>query len=164
MLDKSFNPCSKSKNFCRRCTRRQTAAGYVPGTGTISVKSSPSPSVPDRTAERDITHLQHGYWNWVCLSPSGMSCVERIYRVFAGASIILNSAGSVGMTFVMWIIGALVAAAGTAVYIELGTVTFSLLHHRSIQVPDISSDQGSPSQRRRQGLLRVHLSTPSVHD
>ncbi|KAF8838468.1 amino acid transporter [Paxillus ammoniavirescens] len=41
--------------------------------------------------------------------------------VFAGASIILNSAGSVGVTFVMWIIGAFVAAAGTAVYIELGT-------------------------------------------
>ncbi|KIK91291.1 hypothetical protein PAXRUDRAFT_149821 [Paxillus rubicundulus Ve08.2h10] len=41
--------------------------------------------------------------------------------VFAGASIVLNSSGSVGMTFVMWILGALVAAAGTAVYIELGT-------------------------------------------
>ncbi|KIJ15324.1 hypothetical protein PAXINDRAFT_169126 [Paxillus involutus ATCC 200175] len=41
--------------------------------------------------------------------------------VFAGTSIILNSSGSVGMTFVMWILGALVAAAGTAVYIELGT-------------------------------------------
>ncbi|KIJ15326.1 hypothetical protein PAXINDRAFT_114984 [Paxillus involutus ATCC 200175] len=41
--------------------------------------------------------------------------------VFAGPSIILNSSGSVGMTFVMWILGALVAAAGTAVYIEFGT-------------------------------------------
>ncbi|KIJ15325.1 hypothetical protein PAXINDRAFT_99546 [Paxillus involutus ATCC 200175] len=41
--------------------------------------------------------------------------------VFAGPSIILNSSGSVGMTFVMWILGALVAAAGTAVDIEFGT-------------------------------------------
>ncbi|KAH0834941.1 amino acid/polyamine transporter I [Lanmaoa asiatica] len=35
--------------------------------------------------------------------------------VFAAPSIILNSSGSVGMTFVMWILGALVAVAGTAV-------------------------------------------------
>ncbi|KAH7924907.1 amino acid transporter [Leucogyrophana mollusca] len=41
--------------------------------------------------------------------------------VFAAPSIILRSSGSVGMTFVMWILGALVAAAGTAVYIEFGT-------------------------------------------
>ena len=32
------------------------------------------------------------------------------------------SSGSVGMTFVMWILGALVAATGTVVYIESGTV------------------------------------------
>jgi hypothetical protein len=42
--------------------------------------------------------------------------------VFAAPSIILRSSGSVGMTFVMWIIGALVASAGTAVYVEFGTV------------------------------------------
>ncbi|KAF9240469.1 APC amino acid permease [Melanogaster broomeanus] len=41
--------------------------------------------------------------------------------VFAAPSIILNSSGSVGMTFVMWILGALVATAGTAVYVEFGT-------------------------------------------
>ncbi|KAG9311597.1 APC amino acid permease [Chiua virens] len=41
--------------------------------------------------------------------------------VFAAPSIILTSSGSVGMTFVMWILGALVAAAGTAVYVEFGT-------------------------------------------
>ncbi|KAI9568714.1 amino acid/polyamine transporter I [Boletus coccyginus] len=41
--------------------------------------------------------------------------------VFAAPSIILNSSGSVGMTFVMWVLGALVAAAGTAVYVEFGT-------------------------------------------
>ncbi|KAF8438852.1 APC amino acid permease [Boletus edulis BED1] len=41
--------------------------------------------------------------------------------VFATPSIILNSSGSVGIAFVMWILGALVAAAGTAVYVEFGT-------------------------------------------
>ncbi|KIJ17538.1 hypothetical protein PAXINDRAFT_167552 [Paxillus involutus ATCC 200175] len=41
--------------------------------------------------------------------------------VFAAPSIILNSSGSVGMTFVMWVLGSLVAAAGTAVYVEFGT-------------------------------------------
>ncbi|EIW77194.1 APC amino acid permease [Coniophora puteana RWD-64-598 SS2] len=41
--------------------------------------------------------------------------------VFAAPSLILRSSGSVGMTFVMWILGALVAATGTAVYVELGT-------------------------------------------
>ncbi|KAG8216571.1 APC amino acid permease [Butyriboletus roseoflavus] len=41
--------------------------------------------------------------------------------VFAAPSIILNSSGSVGMTFIMWILGALVSAAGTAVYVEFGT-------------------------------------------
>ncbi|KAI5995149.1 APC amino acid permease [Pisolithus albus] len=41
--------------------------------------------------------------------------------VFAAPSVILRSSGSVGLTFVMWIIGALVSAAGTAVYVEFGT-------------------------------------------
>jgi len=41
--------------------------------------------------------------------------------VFAAPSIILRTSGSVGMTFVMWILGALVASAGTAVYVEFGT-------------------------------------------
>ncbi|KAH7924904.1 APC amino acid permease [Leucogyrophana mollusca] len=41
--------------------------------------------------------------------------------VFAAPSIILRSSGSVGMTFIMWILGALVAAAGTAVFVEFGT-------------------------------------------
>ncbi|KAG2107010.1 APC amino acid permease [Suillus discolor] len=40
---------------------------------------------------------------------------------FAAPSVILRSSGSVGMTFVMWIIGTLVACAGTAVFVEFGT-------------------------------------------
>ncbi|KIM60088.1 hypothetical protein SCLCIDRAFT_16388 [Scleroderma citrinum Foug A] len=41
--------------------------------------------------------------------------------IFSAPSVILRSCGSVGITFVVWIIGALVSAAGTAVFIELGT-------------------------------------------
>lgn len=43
--------------------------------------------------------------------------------IFATPSVILSSAGgSVGVSFLMWIAGAVVAFAGTAVYIELGSV------------------------------------------
>ncbi|KAI0070128.1 hypothetical protein K474DRAFT_912325 [Panus rudis PR-1116 ss-1] len=41
--------------------------------------------------------------------------------IFATSSVILRSAGSVGLSLVLWLLGALVAACGTAVYIELGT-------------------------------------------
>jgi len=41
--------------------------------------------------------------------------------IFATPSIILRSSGSVGMSLMMWLSGALVACAGTAVYLELGT-------------------------------------------
>ncbi|PCH38407.1 APC amino acid permease [Wolfiporia cocos MD-104 SS10] len=41
--------------------------------------------------------------------------------IFATPSVILRSSGSVGLSFVMWLLGAIVAACGTAVYIELGT-------------------------------------------
>ncbi|EKM56614.1 uncharacterized protein PHACADRAFT_172270 [Phanerochaete carnosa HHB-10118-sp] len=41
--------------------------------------------------------------------------------IFATPSVILRSSGSVGLSLVMWLLGALVAACGTAVYIELGT-------------------------------------------
>ncbi|KIK58257.1 hypothetical protein GYMLUDRAFT_228179 [Collybiopsis luxurians FD-317 M1] len=41
--------------------------------------------------------------------------------IFATPSVILRTSGSVGVSFIMWILGALIAAMGTAVYIELGT-------------------------------------------
>ncbi|KAF9652380.1 amino acid transporter [Thelephora ganbajun] len=41
--------------------------------------------------------------------------------IFATPSVILRSAGSVGMAFTMWLIGAVVAATGSAVYLEYGT-------------------------------------------
>lgn len=37
---------------------------------------------------------------------------------------ILRSSGSVGLSLLLWLLGAIVAACGTVVYIELGTVSF----------------------------------------
>ena len=64
----------------------------------------------------------------------GTGCVHNIYKLICGLipchdsifptpSLMLRASGSVGMTFVIWIIGAIVAAAGTAVYMEFGTVS-----------------------------------------
>ncbi|KAK7046478.1 high affinity methionine permease [Favolaschia claudopus] len=41
--------------------------------------------------------------------------------IYATPSVILRTSGSVGVALVMWLVGALIAAAGTAVYVELGT-------------------------------------------
>jgi len=47
----------------------------------------------------------------------------RPVRIFATPSVILRSAGSVGMALTMWLIGAVIAATGSAVYLEYGTVS-----------------------------------------
>jgi hypothetical protein len=49
-----------------------------------------------------------------------------MHRIFATPSAILRSAGSVGMALSMWLLGAAVAAAGSAVYMEYGTVSVPL--------------------------------------
>ncbi|CAA7268868.1 unnamed protein product [Cyclocybe aegerita] len=41
--------------------------------------------------------------------------------IYATPSNILRSSGSVGVALLMWLVGALIAACGTAVYVELGT-------------------------------------------
>ncbi|KAJ3981371.1 APC amino acid permease [Lentinula detonsa] len=41
--------------------------------------------------------------------------------IFATPSVILRTSGSVGVALLMWFVGALIAAMGTVVYIELGT-------------------------------------------
>ncbi|RDB27614.1 High-affinity methionine permease [Hypsizygus marmoreus] len=41
--------------------------------------------------------------------------------IYATPSVILRSSGSVGVALLLWLAGALIAAAGTTVYIELGT-------------------------------------------
>jgi ClpP class serine protease len=44
------------------------------------------------------------------------------HSIYATPSVILRSAGSVGVALSMWLLGALIAMLGTAVYVELGTV------------------------------------------
>jgi hypothetical protein len=46
----------------------------------------------------------------------------ELCRIYATPSVILRSSGSVGIALLMWLLGATIAAIGTAVYIELGTV------------------------------------------
>ncbi|KAG6843456.1 hypothetical protein H0H93_000926, partial [Arthromyces matolae] len=46
---------------------------------------------------------------------------EPELQIYAIPSVILRTSGSVGVALIMWIIGALIAAAGTGVYLELGT-------------------------------------------
>ncbi|KAJ7624850.1 APC amino acid permease [Roridomyces roridus] len=41
--------------------------------------------------------------------------------IYATPSVILRTSGSVGVALLMWVLGALLAGAGTAVYVELGT-------------------------------------------
>lgn len=41
--------------------------------------------------------------------------------IYSTPSLILRLSGSPGMSLVLWLIGALIASAGTAVYVELGT-------------------------------------------
>lgn len=41
--------------------------------------------------------------------------------VFATPSTILELSGSVGLSLIMWVVGTLIAMAGTAVYLEWGT-------------------------------------------
>ncbi|CAK5272707.1 unnamed protein product [Mycena citricolor] len=41
--------------------------------------------------------------------------------IYATPSVILRNSGSVGVALLMWLLGALIAAFGTAVYVELGT-------------------------------------------
>ena len=47
-------------------------------------------------------------------------------RIYATPSNILRSSGSVGVSLIMWLVGAFIAACGTTVFVELGTVCFSL--------------------------------------
>ena len=84
-----------------------------------------------------------------------------IHSVFAAPSILLESSGSVGLTFVMWIIGASVSAAGAAVYVEFGTVISLPMHFRQLYS---SPFEGLTAERWREGVLRVHIPPPAVPD
>jgi hypothetical protein len=63
------------------------------------------------------------------------------------------------MTFVMWILGALVASAGTAVYLEFGTVRTA-----SRSCIPFHRDLGTPEKWRGEDLHGVYLSPTKIHD
>lgn len=65
-----------------------------------------------------------------------LDCSDRKYSadsqrvmlsIFATPSVILHASGSVGFSLALWIFGAIFAMAGSAVYVELGTVRITLL-------------------------------------
>ncbi|EIN03825.1 APC amino acid permease [Punctularia strigosozonata HHB-11173 SS5] len=81
-----------------------------------------SPLIDSSSLRRDESP-KHARQRHLGVASVGFLIFNRIIGtgIFAAPSIILRCAGSIGATFTMWVIGTLVAAAGTSVYIELGT-------------------------------------------
>ena len=64
---------------------------------------------------------------WVVVNPWNWQWTQTDHlwnRIYATPSNILRSSGSVGVSLIMWLVGALIAACGTTVYIEFGMVCF----------------------------------------
>lgn len=59
----------------------------------------------------------------MCLSHISKGVDFQVYRIFATPSVILGSVGSVGVVSIMWSTGVIVAATGSAVYLEYRTVS-----------------------------------------
>lgn len=70
---------------------------------------------------------------------NGHSEVELFLSIFATPSLILHASGSVGVAICMWLCGAVIAAIGTTVYIELGSVCCISNFHNML-----TSSAGSP--------------------
>jgi len=81
--------------------------------------------------------------------------------IYATPSVILRTSGSVGVALLMWLLGALIAAAGTTVYIELGTVSIlALIYRQTLNM----NRAGLATQWRREELPGIHISSPKVND
>ncbi|KAG1747703.1 APC amino acid permease [Suillus lakei] len=105
---------SETEPLLRPAQVQRKVTNDIPVERHSSVEGEPNCNVFDNVPD---TKKQIG------LASAVMLIFNRVIGtgVFAAPSIILRSSGSVGMTFVMWILGALVASAGTAVYVEFGT-------------------------------------------
>lgn len=86
--------------------------------------------------------------------------LNEINSIYATPSIILRASGSVGVTFVMWLLGVTIAAAGTAVYIELGTVRD--INYTLPRLTRIYA--GLASEWRGKELSRVYIPTAQIFD
>ena len=64
------------------------------------------------------------------------------------------------MALTMWLIGAIIATAGSAVYLEYGTV--SVMNSMSVDIYQ-SGITGATPERRREELPRVRLQTSQVY-
>lgn len=81
--------------------------------------------------------------------------------IFATPSMILRSSGSVGMSLVMWLLGATVAACGTAVFVELGTVCVSCPDYvRCASIDGVSTAQGLPRNGGEKNYLEFIYRRP----
>ncbi|KAF7797669.1 hypothetical protein EIP86_008869 [Pleurotus ostreatoroseus] len=75
-----------------------------------------------QTANEDVGHGMKGKRE-IGLTSAAFLIFNRVIGtgIFATPSVILRSSGSVGLSLLLWLLGAVVAACGTVVYIELGT-------------------------------------------
>ena len=85
-----------------------------------------------------------------------------IGSIYAAPGLILHSAGSVGVALILWVLGSLIAAAGTYVYLEYGTVSSLIFDNWCLLIPRFPE---STEKRRREELPRIYLSSTSIpHD
>jgi len=78
--------------------------------------------------------------------------------IYATPSVILRSSGSVGVALLMWLVGALIAAAGTTVYIELGTVCLTIL--LVVRNLYLRIHSGTTPQWWREELSGIYIPSP----
>lgn len=73
-------------------------------------------------AEHFITHFDQGYKGLGTLSSIGLICNRMLGTgIFVVSANIYKLSGSVGMTLLLWVVGALIAMTGLYVYMEFGT-------------------------------------------
>ncbi|KAF5019001.1 hypothetical protein F66182_9019 [Fusarium sp. NRRL 66182] len=89
-------------------------------------KDSPKPSGADSAhSDSEQGRLQHAADNkrQIGVLSASMLIFNRVIGtgIFATPSTILGLSGSPGLALIMWVVGAIIAAAGTAVYLEWGT-------------------------------------------
>lgn len=105
---------SETEPLLRPAQVQQKVTTDIPVEGYSSVQDESDHNVFDNVPDAK---------KQIGLASAVMLIFNRVFGtgVFAAPSIILRSSGSVGMTFIMWILGALVASTGTAVFVEFGT-------------------------------------------
>lgn len=88
--------------------------------------------------------------------------VMTFLSIFATPSVILRSSGSVGLSLVMWLLGATVALCGTAVYIELGTVRIPTPSREQTRTCDDGTLQGLPRNGGEKNYLEFMYQRPKL--